>query len=113
MENYMIERHFLSQSKNSKSRCIFVLLAILFIVKFFKLSVTTLPGNPKGPIELGNPNNCAEVKLCLFLFMLALEIVCRETWLSDYWIRYKTSFHRWKKTTVSDYKEFIFKNQKN
>ena len=22
-------------------------------------------GNPKGPAELGNPNTCAETKLCL------------------------------------------------
>ena len=40
--------------------------------------VTTLLGNPKGPIELGNPNICAEAKLCLFLFTSALEIVCRK-----------------------------------
>ena len=25
-------------------------------------------GNPKGPIELGNPNTCVETKLCLILF---------------------------------------------
>ena len=25
----------------------------------------TLFGNPKGPVELGNPNTCAETKLCL------------------------------------------------
>ena len=31
------------------------------------------------PVELGNPNTCAEAKLCLFLFMAALEIVCCET----------------------------------
>ena len=40
--------------------------------------VTTLLGYPKGPVELGNPNTCAEVKLCFF-FMPTLEIVCRET----------------------------------
>ena len=34
--------------------------------------VTTLLGNPKGPVEVGNLNICAEVKLCLFLFMLRL-----------------------------------------
>ena len=27
-------------------------------------------------VELGNPNTCAEVKLCLFLFTLTLKIVC-------------------------------------
>ena len=26
-----------------------------------------LLGNSKGPVELGNPNICAEVKLCLFM----------------------------------------------
>ena len=28
----------------------------------------TFFGNPKGPVELGNPNTCAETKLCLVLF---------------------------------------------
>ena len=28
---------------------------------------------------IGNPNTCAEVKLCLFLFMPALKVVCRKT----------------------------------
>ena len=28
----------------------------------------TLFGNPKGPVEQGNPNTCAETKLCLILF---------------------------------------------
>ena len=41
--------------------------------------VSTLLKNPKGPVELGNPNTCAEVKLYLFLFTSALKIVCRET----------------------------------
>ena len=27
------------------------------------------------PVEVGNPNTCAEVKLCLFLFMPALKII--------------------------------------
>ena len=42
------------------------------------LGVTTLLGNPKGPLELDNINTFAKAKLCLFLFMPALEIVCRE-----------------------------------
>ena len=29
----------------------------------------TLLLNPRGPIEQGNPNTCAEVKLCLFLHL--------------------------------------------
>ena len=44
-----------------------------------KLSVTTLLGNPKGPVQLGNPKTCFEVKVCLFLFMSVFEIVCRDT----------------------------------
>ena len=40
----------------------------------------TLLGNSRGPVEVGNPSTCAEVKLCLlFLFILAQEIVCRKT----------------------------------
>ena len=35
-------------------------------------------GNPKGPLELGNPNTCAETKLCLNLFISAQEVVCYE-----------------------------------
>ena len=33
--------------------------------------VTALLENLKGPIELGNPNTCAEVKLCIILFIPA------------------------------------------
>ena len=40
--------------------------------------VTTGLGNPKRSVEQGNPNFCAEAKLCLF-FTPAQEIVCRET----------------------------------
>ena len=43
------------------------------------MNVTNLLENPKRPVEPGNLNTCAETKLCLFLFMPALEIVCRET----------------------------------
>ena len=32
-------------------------------------------GNPKGPVELGNPNTCAETKLCLILFIPPQEVV--------------------------------------
>ena len=42
------------------------------------ITVTTGLGNPKRPVELGNPNTCAEAKLCLF-FIPAQEIVSRET----------------------------------
>ena len=33
----------------------------------------TLFGNPKGPVELGNPNTCAETNLCLILFYFGLR----------------------------------------
>ena len=41
------------------------------------MTATILLGNPKEPVELGNLNTCADVKLCLF--MPALEIVLHET----------------------------------
>ena len=44
---------------------IFKLLGFSLIYRY-KQSVTTLVGNPKGPIELGNPNTCAKV---LFIFI--------------------------------------------
>ena len=47
------------------------------------ITVTTGLGNPKRPVELGNPNTYAEAKLCLF-FIPAQEIVCRETEISSY-----------------------------
>ena len=39
----------------------------------------TLLGNQKEPVELGNPNSCVEVKLCLLRNYPAQEIVYRET----------------------------------
>ena len=47
--------------------------AYLLEISLFKFSETmfikavsqTLFGNPEGPVELGNPNTCAETKLCL------------------------------------------------
>ena len=53
--------------------------AFIFTHRIKILSVTTLLGNLKEPVELGDPITCANVKLCLFLFMPALEIVFRET----------------------------------
>ena len=32
-----------------------------------------LPENPKGPVEHGNPNTCAEVKLRLFFIYSGLR----------------------------------------
>ena len=76
------------------------------------ITVSTLLGNLKGLVELDSPNTCAEVKLFLFLFMPALEIVCRETEvlkqliLAKYkFICYKTFPYKYKETTISNYKE--------
>ena len=33
----------------------------------------TLFGNPKVPVELGNPNTCAETKLCLNFILFRLK----------------------------------------
>ena len=33
----------------------------------------TLLGNPKGPVELGNPNTCVETKLCLNFILFWLK----------------------------------------
>ena len=38
----------------------------------------TLFGNSKEPVELANPNTCAETKLCLILFYSGSEVVCYE-----------------------------------
>ena len=35
-------------------------------MKYYSLVSQTLLGNPNGPVQLGNPNICAEVKLCVF-----------------------------------------------
>ena len=49
----------------------------------------TLFGNPKGPIELGNPNTCAETKLCLILFYsglrssLAMSLKLLYSWFNE------------------------------
>ena len=41
--------------------------------KFLKSLSQTLLGNPKGPVELGNPNTCAETKLCLNFILFRLK----------------------------------------
>ena len=66
--------------------------------------------NPRGAVEQGNPNTCAEVKLCLFfIFNPAQKIVCCETEDSIQLastkfklIRLKTSFRKQIETTVSN-----------
>ena len=49
-----------------KTFCVTVACVIVFML--FK-GVTTLLGNAKGSVKLGNPNTCSEVKRCLFLLM--------------------------------------------
>ena len=52
------------------------LICLLKILEEFKnieqpalmLVSQTLLANPKGPVEQGNPNTCAETKLCPILF---------------------------------------------
>ena len=56
------------QVANLSGRLLYLLLySVVFIVVFLRAdSVSqTLFGNPKGSVELGNPNTCAETKLCL------------------------------------------------
>ena len=40
---------------------------------FFLYLSQTLFGNPKGPVELGNPNTCTETKLCLTFILFRLK----------------------------------------
>ena len=42
------------------------------LTKVVCATVTTLLENPKGPVKLGNPNTCAEVKLCYFFNLCRL-----------------------------------------
>ena len=42
------------------------------IVSLKNINVTILLGNPREPVELGNPNTCAEVKLCYY-FLCRLQ----------------------------------------
>ena len=49
------------------------------IFKRILKTVTTLLEKLKGPVELGNPNTSAKAKLCLFLFIPDLGIVCCKT----------------------------------
>ena len=46
---------------------------ILFMVKLIRCMSQTLLGNPRGPVEQGNPNICAEVKLYLFFIYSGLR----------------------------------------
>ena len=44
-----------------------------FCQKKTHLLSQTLFGNPKGAVELGNPNTCAETKLCLNFILFRLK----------------------------------------
>ena len=42
------------------------------LTKVVCATVATLLENPKRPVKLGNPNTCAEVKLCYFFNLCRL-----------------------------------------
>ena len=83
------------------------------------MSVTTLLGNQKGLVEVGNPSTRAEVKLCLFLHMPALGIVRRETEVLKRLLLAKYELIPWKnlslqikKNTISHCEKYIHKKSK-
>ena len=57
--------------KAPRSISIYLFLFLLTINS--KLLSQTLFGNPKGPVELGNPNTCAKTKLCLNFILFRLK----------------------------------------
>ena len=59
-------------------RAIFKNRTVLKIMVWIKSLSQTLFGNPKGPVELGNPNTCAETKLCLNFILFRLKKSCYE-----------------------------------
>ena len=73
----------------------------------------TFFGNPKGPVELGNPNTCAVSK---FYFIPSQEVVCYEPEVLYSWFKrklgsvsLKTLFHRQTETTILNKNECITK----
>ena len=44
-----------------------------FTEVFFKVSIASLLINLKEPVELGNPNTCTEVNLCLLFYLFRLK----------------------------------------
>ena len=54
--------------KKFNTHCKFGLYSVINSFGLFRVMSQTLFGNPKGPVEIGNPNTCAETKLCLILF---------------------------------------------
>ena len=84
----LIQKHeFLALAKienvKQKSEDFVILLIQIFILSQSKTNLQavlfrpeTLLGNPKGPIEVGNPNTA--LMLCLFLFISAQKIICRK-----------------------------------
>ena len=49
-------------------------VAEIKMLRFYLVVVSqTLFGNPIGPVELGNPNTCAETKLCLNFILFRLK----------------------------------------
>ena len=77
----------------------------------------TLFGNPKGPVELDNPDTCAETKLCLILFYsgsrssFAISPKLLYSWFERKLglVSLMTLLHRRTETTVSNKNECITK----
>ena len=101
-----------------------VICAVLIFFKNEKFNGTsiapmsqTLFGNPKGPVELGNPNTCAETKLCLNLFYsgsrssLAMSLTAYAVDLTKARIGFvEDSSSQQTETTVSNNNKCIKKN---
>ena len=70
LESYVIHdflQHQNSPGLRKKNRVLCTNLLLIYLLS------QTLFGNPKGPVELGNPNTCAETKLCLNFILFRLK----------------------------------------
>ena len=61
---------FILQNGKEKPQCV---ICNKILASESMLLSQTLFGNPKGPVELGNPNTCAETKLCLNFILFRLK----------------------------------------
>ena len=81
----------------------------------------TLLGNPKRPVEQANSNTCAELKLCQFFYLFwlkkwfaaRLKLFIQLASAKFKLILLKTSLRRQTETTLSNYREYIYKINKN
>ena len=99
--SFLVNKRVESKDKNSNNLncgaiCSFIIICPTLIQIFFNFIFThkladehqhykklillvssivsqTLFGNPKGSVELGNPNTCAETKLCLNFILFRLK----------------------------------------